>query len=130
MRSATDLGDSWAKIEADTLKPLGLGLQGMGASLYMKRRGLVGGLSLEQGPLQGSLVLGWEGLLEEKWQSAAVFSSGKCHGQTSLVGIAKCIGGCKELNTTEPLITHGGWDSVETGGKPCQDELASGEIAF
>lgn len=35
MRSATDLGDSWAKIEADTLKPQGLGLQEMGASLYM-----------------------------------------------------------------------------------------------
>lgn len=75
-------------------------------------------------------MLGWEGLLEEKWQSAAVFSPGKCRGQTSLVGIAKCMGVCKELNTTEQLITHGASDSVETGGKPCQDELASGEIAF
>ena len=46
------------------------------------------------------------------------------------MGIAKCMGVCKELNTTEQLITHGAWDSVETGGKPCQDELASGEIAF
>ena len=43
VRSVTDLGDNWAKIEADALKPQGLGLQGMGASLYMKRRGLVGG---------------------------------------------------------------------------------------
>lgn len=50
VRSATDLVDSWAKIEADALKPQGLGLQGVGASLYMWRRGLVGGCLWSRGP--------------------------------------------------------------------------------
>lgn len=50
VRSATDLGDSWAKIEADALKTQGLGLQGMGASLYTGRRGLVGGCLWSRGP--------------------------------------------------------------------------------
>ena len=49
VRSATDLGDNWAKIEADALKPQGLGLQGMGTSQYMKRRGLVGGCLWSRG---------------------------------------------------------------------------------
>ena len=45
--------------------------------------------------------LGWEDLLENKWQPTPVFLPGKSHGQRSLVGYGPW--GHKELVTTEQL---------------------------
>ena len=49
-------------------------------------------MSLEQGPLQGSLVLGQEHLLEEEMAVRSSILAWEVHGQRSLVGIAKCMG--------------------------------------
>ena len=45
--------------------------------------------------------LGWEDLLEKKWQPTPVLLPGESHGRRSLVGYSPW--GCKELDSTEGL---------------------------
>ena len=47
--------------------------------------------------------LGWEDLLEKKWQPTPVFLPGEFHGQRSLVGYSSCYRSAKEWDTTERL---------------------------
>ena len=48
--------------------------------------------------------LGWEDLLEKKWQRAPVFLPGKSHGRRNLVGYSPW--GCEESERTEQLHFH------------------------